>query len=101
MEQDFSLCPNIWSLVFWNFDFASVDGLDDVVWVLVVDTAANGLGSTQNLLGNRGQSLTERLLSHGLGDLDDVLQLQVTAVLDVLVLLSVSRSCLLYTSRCV
>ena len=34
------------SLVLWNLDFTSVDALDDVVWVLEVDTAADGLGST-------------------------------------------------------
>lgn len=61
---------------------------------LTVDTGANRLGSTKNLLDGSGQLLGERLGSHGSGNLNDLLQGDVTVVLDVLVLLSVTRGLL-------
>ncbi|EEQ38551.1 60S ribosomal protein L12 [Clavispora lusitaniae ATCC 42720] len=60
------------------------------MWVLVVNTTADRLSSTQDFLGDRSQSLTERLLSHLSGNFKDLVQRNVTAVLNVLFLLSVS-----------
>lgn len=88
---DVNILPYVLHLVFWNINLTSVNGLNNVVRVLELDTAADRLGSTQDLLSDGGQSLTERLLSHLSGDLEDLVKRNVTTVLDVLVLLSVSR----------
>ncbi|KAH3661201.1 hypothetical protein OGAPHI_006608 [Ogataea philodendri] len=79
------------SSVLWNVNLASVDGFNDSVRVLTSNSASNRLSSTKDLLGNRSEVLTERLFSHGSGNLPDLFKLNVTGVLHVLLLLSVSR----------
>ncbi|QBM86989.1 hypothetical protein METSCH_B01830 [Metschnikowia aff. pulcherrima] len=61
------------------------------MWVLVVNTTSDRLGSTQDLFGDRSQVLTERLLLHLSGNLVNLVQWNVTGVLDILLLFSVSR----------
>lgn len=47
-----------------------VDTLDDVVRVLAVDGASNGLGGTEDLLGASGKGLGERLGLHDSAGVD-------------------------------
>lgn len=61
---------------------------------LAVDSGTDRLGGTKDLLDGTGQLLGERLGSHGSGNLNDLLQGDVSVVLDVLVLLSVTRGLL-------
>ncbi|ANB14590.1 60S ribosomal protein L12 [Sugiyamaella lignohabitans] len=57
---------------------------------LTVDSAADGLSSTQNLLDSTRQLLGKGLGSHLTGNVDDLIEGNATVVLDVLLLLSVS-----------
>lgn len=71
-------------------DLARIDLVLDNLGALSVDLAANREGSTEDLLDSAGQSLGERLESHGPGNVDDFLKRNRLAVLDVLLLLSVT-----------
>lgn len=62
--------------------------------VLAVDGAADGLGSAEDLLDGTGKVLGERLEAHLAGDLDNLVEGDVTTVLDVLLLLAVTRGLL-------
>merc|ERR1712038_1412962 len=72
-------------------DLAIIDLVDDVVRVLAVDGAADRLGRAQDLLHYPGELPGHRPGPHHPGSVDDVVQRDVAAVLDVLDLLSVTR----------
>lgn len=57
---------------------------------LAVDSSANRLGSTQNLLDSAGELLGKGLVAHLASNVNNLLQGNVTIVLDVLLFLSVS-----------
>lgn len=57
--------------------------------VLAVDGAADGLSSAEDLLDGTGEVLGEGLEAHLAGDLDNLVEGDVTTVLDVLLLLAV------------
>lgn len=73
-----------------TIDLASIDLILNDLGALSVDLAADREGSTQDLLDGAGQSLGERLESHGPGNVDDLLKRDRLAVLDVLLLLAVT-----------
>jgi len=73
-----------------NFDFPSIDLLNDGVGVALVDGASNRLGCAEDFLDGARELLGHTAFTHGAGDRDDVVQGQVTAVLDVLDLLAVT-----------
>ena len=61
-------------------DGAVVDGSDDVAGVLVVDSAANGVGGAEDLLDGTRHLAGDGAAAHNLGDLDDVLEGDVAVV---------------------
>lgn len=71
-------------------DLARIDLLLDDLGALAVDLAADREGSTEDLLDGAGQSLGERLESHGPGNVDDLVKGNRLAVLDILLLLAVT-----------
>lgn len=77
-----------------DLDLTSVDTLNDGVRVLAVDGAADRLGSAEDLLDGTGKALGERLEAHLAGDLDNLVEGDVATVLDVLLLLAVTRGLL-------
>merc|ERR1712203_373003 len=72
-------------------DLAIIDLVDDVVRVLAVDCAADRLSRAQDLLHHPGELPGHRPGPHHPGSVDDVVQRDVAAVLDVLDLLPVAR----------
>merc|ERR1712038_210075 len=70
-------------------DLAIIDLVDDVVRVLAVDGAADRLGRSQDLLHHPRELPGHRPRPHHPGGVDDVIQADVAAVLDVLDLLPV------------
>ena len=60
------------------------------MWWPTINGAANTLGSSQNLLDVTGKGLGERLWAHLAGNVDDLVQRDVTRVLDVLLFLPVA-----------
>merc|ERR1712038_2133338 len=83
-------------------DLAIIDLVDDVVRVLAVDGAADRLSRAQDLLHHPGELPGHRPGPHHPGSVDDVVQRDVAAVLDVLDLLPVARWLLqgLYDKGC-
>ena len=106
------------TLLLGNLDRTIIDTLDNVVGVLPVNGASNGLGGSEDLLDGTGKVLGKGLVLHLSGDLNkvkndgsassffihhlssnqsptthrnDLVEGNVTSVLDVLLLLSVSR----------
>lgn len=77
-----------------NLDLAGVDALDDGVRVLAVDSAADRLGSAEDLLDGTREALGKRLEAHLAGNLDNLVERDVATVLDVLLLLAVTRGLL-------
>lgn len=78
------------SLLLGNVDLASVNSVGDSLGALSVNLATDTEGSAQNLLHGTGQSLRERLVPHGAGNLDDLVKRNGLVVLDVLLLLAVA-----------
>lgn len=74
-----------------DLDVTRVDRLDDVVGRATVDGATDRLGGSEDLLDAAGQGRREGLLgvAHRAGNVDDLVELDVAAVLDVLLLLAV------------
>ena len=78
-------------LLLGNLDGALVDALNDIVGSLLVDSAADTLAGTENLLGDAGEVLAERLEAHRPRNLDDLIKRDVAVVGNVLNLLAVAR----------
>jgi hypothetical protein len=96
-------------LLLGNDNLSVIDGLDDIMRRLSVNGASDRLGSSENLLDTTGEVLGERLVGHFTGNLGasgwvqrgsanqagthrvDLVEGNVTRVLDVLLLLAVSR----------
>lgn len=79
-------------------DLARIDLVLDNLGALSIDLAADRESGAQDLLDSAGQSLRERLVSHGPGDVDDLIKSNRLAVLDVLLLLAVARGLLQSTN---
>lgn len=71
-------------------DRAILDGGDHVSSGLVVDGATNSGAGTENLQNSSGESLGERAGAHDLSDTNDVVEGDVSVVLNVLLLLAVA-----------
>merc|ERR1719189_807273 len=75
-------------------DLPIIDLVDNVVRVLTINSAADRLGRAQDLLHHPGEFPRHGPGPHHPGSVDDVVQRDVAAVLDVLDLLSVARGLL-------
>jgi hypothetical protein len=78
-------------LFLWHVNLSSVDGIDNVMWWLAINRAAYGLGSTQDFLDASSEILRERLGSHSPCNLVNLIERDVTRVLDVLLLFAIPR----------
>merc|ERR1719215_2372188 len=65
-------------------DRSVIDTIDDVMGILSVDSAADGLGGAEDLLDAAGELAGHGPGPHGAGSLVDVVHGDVAAVLDVL-----------------
>lgn len=74
----------------------AVDLSRDVLGALLIDSAADGDAGTEDLLDRAGEVDGHRLLglSHGLGNGDNLLELEITVVSHILGLLSISAGLL-------
>jgi hypothetical protein len=77
-----------------DLDFTGIDGITKILGVLAIDSAANGESSTKDFLDGTLKLTSEGLVTHGTGDLNNVIKRDVTRVLDVLLLLAVTRGLL-------
>lgn len=68
-----------------------VDGRNDNLGSLAVDTASDTVSSAENLLNTTSKILGERLEAHRAGDFDDLVKGDRLVVLDVLLLLAITR----------
>jgi hypothetical protein len=73
-----------------DVDVTGVDGLNDSLGRLAINLAANTVGGSENLLDGTREVLGERLVSHGAGDLNDLVKGDRLVVLDVLLLLAIT-----------
>lgn len=71
-------------------NLAGLDIVADILGAAAIDLAADGEGSTQDLEDGAAELLGHRALTHGAGDLDDVVQRDRLGVLDVLLLLAIT-----------
>jgi len=67
-----------------ELDFSFVDGLDDLLGVLLVDSDTNRLSSSEDALDGTSEGLRERFVVslHDLSDFLDLLKRKITSVLD-------------------
>merc|ERR1711970_1467605 len=87
-------CPRIskfHSLLFRDFELSVVNLVDDVMRRFAVDGAADGLSGAQDLLNGAFQLTSHGSLLHDAGNVDDFFEWNISAVLDVLDLLAVTR----------
>lgn len=71
-------------------DVATVDTFDDNLGRLAINLAPDTVGGSQDFLHSALEFLGEGLISHSTGDVDDFIQTDGLAVLDVFLLLSVT-----------
>lgn len=81
-------------LLFGNVNLAGLDGVGDGLWTPAVNLAAGRERSAENLLDGTLEFLGHGLVLHLAGDLDDLVQGDGLGVLDVLLLLAVTRGLL-------
>lgn len=72
-------------------NLASLDIVGDVLGAAAIDLAADGEGSTEDLEDSTAELLGHGAGAHGAGNLDDVVEGDGLGVLDVLLLLAVTR----------
>jgi hypothetical protein len=68
-----------------------VNRLDDDLGGLAINLASHAVAGTKNLLDGSLQLLGERLVAHGAGNVDDLIEADRLVVLDVLLLLAITR----------
>lgn len=73
-----------------DLDLTSIDEFADLLSALAVNSASERDSSAENLLDSAGELNSHGLCSHFLSDIDNVVHLEVSVVLHVLLLLSVS-----------
>merc|ERR1712232_1420808 len=78
-------------LLLRDFDLLIVNSLLDITGRLSVDTASDGVASTQNLLHRTGEFLCHTAFTHLASDVNNLVQSEVTIVFDVLNLLAITR----------
>lgn len=74
-----------------TINIAIVDSFDDNLGSLAVNLAPNAVGSAQDLLNSTLEFLGKRLVSHCTGDFDNLIKADRLIVLDVLLLLTITR----------
>lgn len=84
-------CTN---LLLGDLDLARLDVIGDVLGAAAVNLAAGGESSTEDLLNGTLQVLGEGLEAHGASNVDDLIKGNALGVLDVLLLLPVTRGLL-------
>lgn len=72
-------------------NLASLDVIGDILGAAAIDLAADGESSTENLKDTTTELLGHRAGAHGAGNLNDVVHGDGLGVLDVLLLLAVTR----------
>lgn len=75
-------------------NLAVVNGLSDNLGRLAINTAANTVSSAQDFLDGTLQVLGEGLVAHSASNLDDLVEGNGLVVLDVLLLLAITRGLL-------
>jgi hypothetical protein len=78
-------------LFIWHVDLTSIDGIDNVVWRPAVYCAAYGLRSPQDLLDASRKVLRQRLELHSPCNLNNLIERNVSRVLDVFLLFPIPR----------
>jgi hypothetical protein len=81
-------------LLLWDLNLARLDVVRDVLRAAAIDLAAGAESSAENLLDGTLQILGHGLEAHGAGDRDDLIEGNALGVLDVLLLLPVTRGLL-------
>jgi hypothetical protein len=79
------------SLLFRDLDLARLNVVGDGLGAAAVNLATSAESSSENLLNGTLQVLGHRLEPHGAGNVDDLLERNALGVLDVLLLLAVTR----------
>lgn len=74
-----------------TLNLAGLNVVRDVLGAAAIDLAAGGEGGTENLLDGTLEVLGHGLEAHGAGDVDDLIKGDGLGVLDVLLLLAVTR----------
>lgn len=74
-----------------TLNLSTLNIITDILWTSSINLAPDTESSSENLLNRTLQLLCERLESHGPGNIDNLIQCDRLAVLDVLLLLSVPR----------
>lgn len=72
-------------------DLASINRLGDDTGRLAVDLASHAVRGTENFFDRALKVLGERLVAHGASDLDNLVKSDRLVVLDILLLLAVTR----------
>lgn len=78
-------------LFFWDLDLAGADIVGYGLWRSAIDLAAGGESSAEDLQNGTLEILGHGLVSHGPGNGNDLVERDGLGVLDVLLLLAVSR----------
>ena len=74
-----------------TLDFAALDIIADILGTASVHSATNTESCSEDFLDTSPKRLTQTLESHCSGNLNDLVQWDVAAVLDVLLLLAITR----------
>lgn len=77
-----------------TLDLSALNIIADILWASSINLAANAERCAENLLDRSLQRLCHRLEPHRAGDLNDLIESDGLAVLDVLLLLPVARGLL-------
>ena len=85
---------NFHNLVLWNLNLARFDIIADILGTSPINLATHREGCAENLLNGTLQLPRHTLEPHGPGDLNDLVEGNALGVLDVLLLLAVSRGLL-------
>lgn len=74
-----------------TINLAGINRLDDGLRRLPIDLASDTVGGAKNLLDDTPEFLRERLEAHRASNLDDLVEAHGLSVLDVLLLLAITR----------
>ena len=74
-----------------TIDLSILDVFRDILWTPAINLTADRVGSSQDFQNGTPQLLGERLEAHGACDIDNLVERNGLGVLDVLLLLSVTR----------
>lgn len=78
-------------LLLWDLNLAGLDVIADILWASAVNLTSDAESSSEDLLDGTLQLLGEGLETHGAGNLNDLIEGDGLAMLDVLLLLAVAR----------